>query len=204
MQIKTTTEVLSTIFCCLSICGCFTIFFAHKFWRDVQSKSRDILLYITIADFCTATGYLLNLVADWKYICVVQSFFTTTSSIVSFFWTSCMALFLHAVSVNANQDLGKRLIFLFHCIAWPLPVLICIIALALNKLGPSCAGTVDWCWIKETSCKNGTNETPRSETVFWMLLAGKFWEIFTYIIIVVVYTRIYFYVREERKVVSTR
>lgn len=62
--------------------------------------------------------------------------------------------------------------------------------------------TANWCWIKE-SCDNTTTiTTPRCESVLWMLLAGKLWEITSYILIIIVYARIYVYVREQRKLVS--
>jgi hypothetical protein len=118
-----------------------------------------------------------------------------------------MALYLHAVSIKANYELGKRIIFAFHCIAWPVPLLISLIALLAGKLGGECAAgrdiaTANWCWIKE-SCDNTTTiTTPRCESVLWMLLAGKLWEITSYILIIIVYARIYVYVREQRKLVS--
>ncbi|CAB4001438.1 G- coupled receptor 157-like [Paramuricea clavata] len=116
-----------------------------------------------------------------------------------------MALYLHAVSVKANYELGKRIIFAFHRIAWPVPLLISLIALLAGKLGGGCAGrdiaTAKWCWIKE-NCDNGTITTPRYESVLWMLLAGKLWEITSYILIIIVYARIYVYVRKQRKLVE--
>ena len=199
---QTTDDILTTISTSLSICGCLIIFFAHKFWKDARSNSRNILLYITIADLFTAVGYLLGWPqTSWKYSCVVQSFVTTTSSMMSFFWTSCMALYLHSVSIKGNYDLGKRIIFAFHCIAWTVPLLISLIALLAHKLGQGCNGTAGWCWIKEENCHNETTTTPRYETVLWMLLTGKFWEIISYIVIIVVYARLFIYVKTQRKLV---
>ena len=202
-----TLDTLTTISTSLSICGCFIIFATHVLWKDVRSTSRKILLFITIADLFTAVGYLSGqrLTETWKYSCAFQSFVTTTSSMMSFFWTSCMALYLYAVSIKTNYELGKRIIFVFHCVSWPVPLLISLVALLAHKLGNTCGrntGTAHWCWIKE-DCSNETRTTsPHYETVGWMLLTGKLWEIISYIVIIFVYARIYMYVRKQRKLVK--
>jgi G protein-coupled receptor 157 len=174
----------------------------------VRSNSRNILLYITIADLFTAVGYLSFHSKQWEYNCISQSFITTTSSMMSFFWTGCMALYLYAVSIKANYDLGKRIILVFHCIAWPVPLLVSVIALLADQLGKGCGsptatpGTADWCWIKE-ECHNGTTTSVRYKTVSWMLLTGKLWEIISYIVIIFVYARIFIFVRKQRKLVRS-
>ena len=201
------TVILTTISTSFSICGCLIIFLTHIFWKDVRSSSRKILLYITIADLFTAVGYLFGLQTHWKYSCVFQSFITTTSSMMSFFWTSCMALYLYAVLIKSNYELSKRIIFAFHCISWPVPLLICIAASFEGKLGKSCIGTANWCWIKD-DCGNSNetnvtnlSDTSQSKAVFWMLLTGKFWEITSYILIIIIYACIYKHVHKQRKMV---
>ena len=197
--------MLTIISTSLSICGCFVIFTAHVFWKDIRSTSRKILFFITIADLSTAVGYLSFRENSWSYSCKFQSFVTTTSSMISFFWTSCMALYLYAVSIKANSDLGKRIIFVFHCISWPVPLLISLVALLAHKLGEGChyTGTADWCWIEESCVSSNETRTTSQHynTVAWMLLTGKFWEIISYIVIVFVYARIFMYVRKQRKLV---
>lgn len=194
--------IITTVSTSLSILGCIVIFLAHKFWTDIRSNSRNILVYITIADLFTALGYLFGLQSGWKDACVFQSFVTTASSMMSFFWTCCMALYLYAVSIKVNTELGRRVIFLFHCIAWAVPLLLTLVALLAHKLGKSCVATVRWCWIKEDHCfDNLTASTPKYESVMWMLVTGKFWEILSYIFILAVYARIFIYVRQQRKMV---
>ena len=198
-------STLTIISTSLSICGCLLIFTAHVFWKDIRSTSRKILLFITIADLLTAVGYLSFRENSWKHSCKFQSFVTTTSSMISFFWTSCMALYLYAVSIKANNELGKRIIFVFHCISWPVPLLISLVALLADKLGQACnyTGTADWCWIEEDCVSSNETRTTSQhyQTVAWMLLTGKLWEIISYIVIIFVYARIFMYVRKQRKLV---
>ena len=194
--------IITTVATSLSILGCIVIFLAHKVWVDIRSNSRKILVYITIADLFTALGYLFGLQSHWKSACVFQSFVTTASSMMSFFWTTCMALYLYVVSIKVNTELGRRIIFLFHCIAWAVPLLITLVALLAGKLGKSCVGTAKWCWIKEDHCfGNLTSSKPKFESIMWMLVTGKFWEILSYIFILAVYARIFIYVRQQRKMV---
>ena len=118
-----------------------------------------------------------------------------------------MALYLYAVSIKANSDLGKRIIYVFHCISWAVPLLISLVALLAHKLGEGChyTGTADWCWIEESCVSSNETRTNSQhyETVAWMLLTGKFWEIISYIIIIFVYARIFMFVRKQRKLVES-
>ena len=193
--------VVTTISTSLSIVGCIIIFIAHNQWKDARSSSRNILLYITIADLFTAMGYLFGVYSTSQSGCVFQSFVTTASSMMSFFWTSCMALYLYAVLIKINNELGRRIVFSFHCISWAFPLLIVLTALLAGKLGIGC-DTADWCWIEEDNCDVRNSTTiPEYENVIWMLVTGKFWEILSYVLIIVIYARIFINVRKQRKMV---
>lgn len=114
-----------------------------------------------------------------------------------------MALYLYAVSIKVNTDLGRRILFSFHCISWLVPLLMTLTALLAHKLGDGC-DTVDWCWIKEDNCfdsHHNSTTKPKYENVIWMLVTGKLWEILSYILIIAVYARIFINVREQRKMV---
>ena len=197
------TTIVTTISTSLSIVGCIIIFIAHNQWKDARSSSRNILLYITIADLFTAMGYLFGLQSGWQGACVFQSFVTTASSMMSFFWTSCMALYLYVVLIKVDNELAKRIVFSFHCISWPFPLLMTLTALLAHKLGHGC-DTAGWCWIKEENCHstNSNSTAPEYEDVIWMLMTGKLWEILSYIIIIVIYARIFINVHQRRKMVG--
>lgn len=206
------TKVVTLISTLLSICGCMVIFIIHNCWKELRSKSRTILLYITAADFLTAAGYFIILASDGKSDddgCVVQSFVTTTASMISFFWTCCLALYLHAVAVNSNEELGTNIIRVFHCISWSIPVLITTAAAVARVLGRSCRrSTGEWCWIKicdvdSTNLSNcSKDDVSHAESIIWMLFTGKLWEIISYILIFILYVRIWYHVRKQIKRVS--
>lgn len=207
MRSETKITIVSTTF---SIVGCLLIFIAHRVWTEFRSSSRNILLYITAADLMTATGYFIGFIdrdkAHYAQYCAVQSFITTFSSMVSFFWTCCLALYLHAIAVNANAELGRKIVTVFHFLSWPVPLLISVAAITCGVLGESeNIGTAGWCWIavKCDAANTTDGSCSRTKPVLWMLFAGKFWEIISYFLIMISYMRIWWHVRKRRQQVSS-
>ena len=194
----------------LSIVGCLLIFIVHRVYTELRSTSRSILLYITAADLMTAIGYFIGFIdrdkEHYRQFCTVQSFVTTFSSMVSFFWTCCLALFLHAIAVTANAELGRRIVIVFHFLSWPVPLLISVAAISAGVLGQSeDIDTAGWCWIA-VKCDANTTEggsCSRTKPVLWMLFTGKFWEIISYVLIMISYMRIWWHVRKQRQQVSS-
>lgn len=202
--------ILTVIVTSLSIIGCFAIYISHRVWKDIRSNSRNILLYITAADFLTAVGYLIGVICGSKSnrrICIAQSFVTTMSSMMSFFWTCGLALYLNAVSRAPSGESGRQVILVFHALSWPVPVIISLTALFASVLGDSPAVTTGWCWIRTDNCSldnsNCTGPLSHGKSVLWMLLTGKFWEVISYIVIIIAYARIWYHVRRQRQQVST-
>lgn len=154
----------------------------------------------------TAIGYFIGFIdrdkEHYRQFCTVQSFVTTFSSMVSFFWTCCLALYLHAIAVSANAQLGRRIVIVFHFLSWPVPLLISVAAISAGVLGQSeDIDTAGWCWIA-VKCDANTTEggsCSRTKPVLWMLFAGKFWEIISYVLIMISYMRIWWHVRKQRQ-----
>jgi G protein-coupled receptor 157 len=79
----------------LSILGTLIIILTYFVWPDIRSTSRQLLVFLSIADMVTATGNSLGAITHPQGIgCTIQSAFTTTSSLWSFFWTACIALYI--------------------------------------------------------------------------------------------------------------
>jgi len=178
--------------CVLSMIGTFFIVFSYFRWKDLQTTSRLLLVYLSLADFLTAVGNLVGSISPNEgTLCTAQSFVTTYSSMVSFHWTVYIAWYLYLCMPGNSVNPAKILPF-FHMFAWGLPLAIVITALAMDKLGPS---TVGWCWI-------GSDEyvMPVDEVVMWGWITGKAWEIISYIITFILYYLIRRKMRQMMKI----
>ena len=174
-------KILQTVVSSLSIFGSLTIIITYFIFQDLQSTTRKFLVYISFGDFFTVFPYLI---ISWKEYnddsinCKVQSFVTTTAVMWSFFWTSSLAIYLYLVIVRKNQERADKLMPYFHVINWGLPLALVGAAWHWNMLGSeNSQDSGGWCWI---TLRQG-NRT----ALWWMLACGKFWEILSYFIDVV-------------------
>ena len=198
--------ILAILSSSASIIGCFLIIITYVCWKDFRTTARSILMFISIADLLTATGYVVgsaiylhfeiyktrklnkntcdltsNQSASYTQACEWQSFVTTTSSIASFFWTTILAFYLYMTIVYKMYRCVRRLMPLIHLVSWGVPLVLCIVAMTRSTkwLGPSLDDTsVSWCFV---AC----NHTHYYE---YELLLGKGWEIITYVLVIFFYT----------------
>ena len=173
--------VLTTSTAVLSLLGTLFVIISYFVWKDIQTKSRRILLYISVADFFTAVGTILGLWSSTnKTVCAVQSAIGTLAVLCSFFWTVFMAVYLYVAISRKNTRAAQNLMMVFHILGWGVPALIVAIAVSTHKLGNN--GDLvssGWCWV--------SLDMSWGQQVGWMLLAGKAWEIAASIVITVLY-----------------
>ena len=201
-----------------SMLGSALIILTFVMWRDMRTVARAIVVFLSVADFFTAAGYLFGAVVylrfrisdqatnhtstDYNKLCEAQSFITSTFPISSFLWTAHLAIYLYVSIVNAKPQLAKKLVILFHVTGWGIPLAICIPALATGHLGPANSRTsVGWCFI----AFNDTN--PHSDRILrerlasyygFEFLCGKFWEIATYFVALALYLSVKVVIRRRK------
>jgi len=194
-----------------SIIGCLLIITTYICWKDFRTTARSILLFISIADLFTATGYVigsasylnhniykinvstcglylhnnssgsLELTREYNETCKWQSYITTTSSIASFFWTTVLAFYLYMTIVHKMYTFVRRLLPVIHIISWGVPLVLCSVALRLEWLGPSPDDTA------VSWCFVAHNK-PKWGHHGGQLLLGKGWEVVSYMLVVIFYT----------------
>ncbi|CAC5382258.1 GPR157 [Mytilus coruscus] len=193
----TVSAVITTISSFLSILGGLVLIWSYLFVSSTRNTVRLMLIALTLADIITALGYLMasvrwysigkhnvnTSVSESDDFCKVQSFITTYLSIASFLWTSFIAIYLFiCVWFSRVLHLSGVKFILLHVVAWGIPGIITTVALKIGVLGrsESLQGINGvWCWLAVTS--NNQNG------ILWMLLAGKGWEILTYLITATLY-----------------
>eukprot|EP00731_Ephydatia_muelleri_P014836 Em0008g556a len=118
----------------LSCMGSVLIVYVYLRWPAIRSGSRAIITYLAIADFVTGFGYIMGSSNYLQYtsygnvtampastkvelcnnlftpVCKIQSFLTTSSSMMSFLWTLILAIYLHMTVVKNRVRLVQQLV----------------------------------------------------------------------------------------------
>ena len=177
----------------------FSFALLHR-WKDIRTGSRKIITYLSIADFCTAFGYILGSLnylinfgqkkscSNFHTVCQIQSFITTTSSMSSFVWTTMLAIYLYISVVHNEGNRAQRFFPLLHVLAWGAPLIITVPILATGNLGYSSMAVSTWCYIQTCSSDKG---------IFLIMVAGKFWEILCYLLVFFFYILIKIHLRRQ-------
>lgn len=190
------TAILSSSF---SVIGSLLIIFTFVAYREVRTVGRAILVFLAIADFLSAVGYIFGSAlylyykpdryhynasenasntypSGYVHLCKFQSFVTTVFPVSSFLWTANLSIYFFVTIVLRKVQAAKKLIIIFHITAWGIPLLICVPAVATGWLGPAKSHTSgSWCWVRFDS------DQPQKIPEFYVmeLICGKFWEITT-------------------------
>lgn len=185
---KDVNQVLSTIAGSLSICGTILIFVTFILWREMRTTSRKILVFISIGDLLTAmvniSGVWMSSTGDLNNnnpLCKVQSFINIAAILSSFFWTVYLSVFLYLSLCGLRSESEKKVMFVFHVTAWGIPLIVAISAACVGDVLGRTTISDGWCWV--------SYDLSSHWLLFWMLFAGKGWEILAYLAITVFYIK---------------
>ena len=118
-------------------------------------------------------------------MCVGQAAVTSYSSLVSFLWTVILAFYFFLIIVFKKVKVASKLMIVYNIIAWGAPLFIVAPLLGFEKLGYAHFAASNWCYVKSQPDKRLSKDW---ETTLIILVAGKFWEILSYILVTVLYT----------------
>ena len=192
-------QVLVTVCASLSVIGSSIIILTYVFWKNIRTTSRLIIVCISIGDFITAATIA---VSEWHRVkpftttvyCEAAATINTIAILSTFFWTTFLALYLYlSICRQIEAHIEKIVLRVFHLTAWGVPAIIVFTALRLGKIGNTGDLTsAGWCWIKHSDDK--------TDMIFWMFLAGKGWELLSYVAIIAFYVKVKLYVQREIQV----
>ena len=108
-------------------------------------------------------------------------------------------MFFHFVMVIVFKRvlLASKLIPVYNIIAWGGPLLIVVPLAVLGKLGYAPYAASNWCFVKDDDYSSNLKED--SETILVILLAGKLWEIITYVSVTIFYIGIAIHISRVSK-----
>lgn len=185
----------------LSCTGSVLILLVYFTLKDIRTGAQKIITLLAIADFFTAFGYIIgsvNFLTHFNHtagskgcevfteICEVQSFITTWSTMCSYCWTCFLAFYFFLILVFNKPNLAARLMPLYNVVSWLGPLLVVFPLLVAGKLGYAPYVASNWCYIKDTNYSS-TPLLKRPKTIVFLFLGGKFWEIISYFVVIVLY-----------------
>eukprot|EP00117_Sycon_ciliatum_P011876 scpid71979/ scgid1394/ Probable G-protein coupled receptor 157 len=195
----------------LSMAGCLFIIMSYVLWPDIRTRTRQLLVFLSLADFMNSAGNAAGAAcAQWCVAgamktgtlnCQLQAFVTTYSSLCSFAWTVSIAIFLYWMFSSGDVVLGERRIVSLHIFSWGLPLAITLAAQFGDALGnDDSLDSSGWCWVRRhpgtphfaPSPRAGVDpmfEDRRART-FWLLMGGKGWELLAYVFTTLFYLAI--------------
>ena len=204
-DIGETPSYIAIISSSLSCLGSLLIFVAFLAFKDLRTPAQKIITQLALADFISAAGYIVgssNFITHFKetdhhkcsvfkIICEVQASVTSYSSLCSFWWTLILAFYLYMVIVYNRRALVAKLFPLYNLLAWGIPLLIIVPLAALRKLGYAPYAASNWCFVKSPDYSTDKNDLRANyKVIVFILVAGKFWEILTYIAVIIIYVHI--------------
>ena len=201
-------SILTVLSCsCSAVTASLSVLYWMRGCRSVLSK--QILLFIAVADLVTACGYIagsalylsvhdetganasdfedgssiavadLTSIQPFYNLCKGQSFVTTTGNLWSFWWTCILAIHLCNCASNRLQ-LSRRCLPFYICVGWLVPLVLTVPLLATDWLGPGNGSvSVTWCYI--TLRSNGTDRDYTYDIL--ELVSGKMWEMTSILVI---------------------
>ncbi|XP_069040145.1 G-protein coupled receptor 157 isoform X3 [Lepisosteus oculatus] len=177
-------QVVILTSCLLSFLGSCLIIVTYVAWKDLRTKPRKLLVFLSAADLLSAASYFYGVLRVFEtdsWDCVLQGAVSTFANTSSFFWTVAIAVYLYIFIVKSNQRLADSLVLFFHIISWGVPLGITVAAVVLQKIGYDASEvSVGWCWVRIQA----------PDHVLWMLLTGKIWELLAYLALPVLYVLI--------------
>lgn len=182
-------RVVTGIVCGLSIIGSFLIILAYVLFKNRRSRTREILVNISLMDLGVALSNLLGICINFDYLyykyknqppeyieglCKTQTFFAAYCTYGSVFWTICLAAYIYLLIIQYS---GKKMYYILvscYVISYCLPLLPTMWLMFTGRLGHSRYGSSGWCTLIDYDPV--THKTDIYVTFFayefWMYLAA--------------------------------
>ena len=156
--------------CVLSMLGSLLIIFSYVFIAEIRTRSRAILVHLSIADFGVACANFIGATVYFhgyfrlndcekqpdNSICVVvngfctaQAFFAGYFTLASVLWTLGLAVYIYTLVATAvHSTFPIHIVRFLYFFCWGMPLLVAVWLLQTNRLGYSPHGGAGWCSLK--------------------------------------------------------
>ena len=139
---NTPLRAVVSLVCALSMIGAVLIIFSYICIPSIRTKSREILVHLSVADFgvaCSnfigATVYFDQYIrsnsthsvvshSDLLHLCKAQAFFAGYSTIASILWTLSLSVYIYFLVVHSHRKLHSKVVYFCYVFCWGMPLLI--------------------------------------------------------------------------------
>ena len=151
-------RVVVAFTCSLSMIGALLIVLSYIFLKSIRTKTRQIIVHLSIADFGTACANFIGATVYFDYyilkcrascnntfpgipcdavenLCTAQAFFANYFTIVSVLWTLSLSVYIHCLVVHSGMMRTHSMVIYFsYCFCWGMPLVISVWLLSTSKL----------------------------------------------------------------------
>ena len=149
--------------CCLSIIGSLLIILSFACFKRMRSKSREILLHISIMDLGVALANLIGdavffdqylsrsrsnnteLVRTMEALCRTQAYFGAYSTYGSVLWTVSLAVYLYLLILHHGTNIAVYFVRFAYVFCYGLPILVSLWLVLTHRLGYAPYNSSGWC-----------------------------------------------------------
>lgn len=151
----------------LSMIGAVLIILSYICISSIRTKSREILVHLSVADFGVGCGNFIGIIVnfdhyiktcryhehascdDLKNLCAAQAFFAGYSTIASILWTLALSVYIYLLVVHGHRKLHSKIVYFFYVFCWGMPLLISLWLVLTGKsivspISPICDSYLQW------------------------------------------------------------
>lgn len=181
----------------LSMIGALLIVLSYVCISSIRTRSREILVHLSLADFGVACANFIGVVVDFDRflrecpyqnnnwcpdvynLCKVQALFAGFFTIASILWTMALSVYIYLLVVHAARNLHSKSVYFFYVFCWGIPLFISLWLVITDRLGHSDRGGSGWCSLKI--------DEKRSTAILVTFLGNDLWIYLTVVVVTVLY-----------------
>ena len=203
------------ITCFLSIVGATLIILSYACFKSLRTKSREILLHLSLMDLGVAAA---NFIGDVVYfdqfyhiknntligpistvqnLCKAQAFFAIYFTLGSVLWTISLAVYLYFLLVHRTTHNAKYFLYFSYVFCWGMPFFIALWLVLTGRLGYSPYNSAGWCSMIAVKPKT------QSKDYFAVVMGYDLWIYLAMVLVPVMYCSVRWFLREEVSAVRT-
>ena len=197
-------RVVTIFVCSLSIIGSFLIAISFCCGRQLRTKLRSFVFFVSLMDIMYALANLVGASIDfghyvnrtrhgeWRFdpppgmnaLCTLQGMFAAYGTLASILWTVCMAVYLYFGVLCYLTERYERMLqviyYSSHVISWLLPVYVTAWAFGEEQITYSPWGSFGgWCTAL------GNQYSTKSEISLILFMRGDFFTLWSSALILV-------------------
>ena len=173
-------RVVTIVVCLLSVIGSLLIVLSFCCSRELRTKLRAYVLFISLMDIMYSSANLVGASIDfgqylnqtrlgeWRFnppptldaVCIAQGAFAVYGTLASILWTVCMAAYVYFGVLCYLKERYERMLhgiyYSSHLISWLLPLYITAWALGMGQIAYTPWGSFGG-WCTPMGIKDSTN-----------------------------------------------